>query len=212
MQIEARDELGTRSPTARSRWSSPAGFPAPTPRRRRSTKATGRVADGSWSDSTGVPPHRPFARHHRSDEGAGDDGTAFWTMPIGPTSRNGFGGLHGGVAFDLVTEAAIGGSTELLGPVDAHGALLRYLAPTTVGPFRAVPIVMPQDDGSVFSASRSTTTATMRSCAFSARSTRRSSSSASRTVPNRLPDVADRATLASNFGRLRWRRGCGWRR
>lgn len=78
------------------------------------------------------------------------EGTPFWTMPIGPSSRNGFGGLHGGVAFDLVTEAAVGGATALVGSVDAHGALLRYLAPAMVGPFRAVPTVMTQDDGSVF--------------------------------------------------------------
>lgn len=73
-----------------------------------------------------------------------------WTMPLGPASRNGFGGLHGGVAFDLVTEAAVGGASAELGPVEAHGALLRYLSPAEVGPFRAVPTVMAQDDGSVF--------------------------------------------------------------
>lgn len=80
----------------------------------------------------------------------GADGSRHWTMPIGENSRNGFGGLHGGVAFDLVTEAAVGGARDEVGPVDAHGALLRYLAPASVGPFRAVPTVMPQDDGAVF--------------------------------------------------------------
>ncbi len=80
----------------------------------------------------------------------GADGSPFWTMPISDSSRNGLGGLHGGVAFDLVTEAAVGGASSTVGPVRANGALLRYLAPATVGPFRAEPTVMVEDDGAVF--------------------------------------------------------------
>ncbi len=83
-------------------------------------------------------------------EGAADDGSPFWTMPSGQASQNGFGGLHGGVAFDLVTDAAVGAASRQIGPVRAYGALLRYLAPATVGPFRAVPIVMVEGDGATF--------------------------------------------------------------
>ena len=83
-------------------------------------------------------------------EGTADDGSSYWTMPSGEASQNGFGGLHGGVAFDLVTDAAVGGASRELGPVRANGALLRYLAPASVGPFRAVPIVMVEDDEVAF--------------------------------------------------------------
>lgn len=84
------------------------------------------------------------------EERTGDEAEHQWSMPLGPSSRNGFGGLHGGVAFDLVTEAAAGAATRAVGPVEAKSALLRYLAPATVGPFRAVPVVLPQEDGSVY--------------------------------------------------------------
>lgn len=83
-------------------------------------------------------------------EDVGPNGERSWSMPIGPSSRNGYGGLHGGVAFDLVTEAAAGAAAEAVGPVEAKSAFLRYLAPANVGPFRAVPVVLPQEDGSVF--------------------------------------------------------------
>lgn len=83
-------------------------------------------------------------------EQVGDDGQPQWSMPLSPASANGYGGLHGGVAFDLVTEAASGAATRAVGTVETKSALLRYLAPASVGPFRAVPSVMPQDDGSVF--------------------------------------------------------------
>ncbi len=73
-----------------------------------------------------------------------------WSMPNTPASRNGWGGMHGGVAFDLVTECAAGAAGSAVGPVEAKSALLRYLAPAIEGPFRAVPVVMPQGDGSVF--------------------------------------------------------------
>ncbi len=73
-----------------------------------------------------------------------------WTMPNTAASRNGWGGLHGGVAFDLVTEAASGaaGSPDIA--AEAKSAFLRYLAPAVTGPFRAVPTVLPQGDGAVF--------------------------------------------------------------
>lgn len=79
----------------------------------------------------------------------GDDGETC-RMALSAASRNGFGGLHGGVAFDLVTEAAVGAAAEA--GIAAHpvGALLRYLAPAIAGPFRAVPTAHPRDDGSMF--------------------------------------------------------------
>jgi uncharacterized protein (TIGR00369 family) len=73
-----------------------------------------------------------------------------WTMPLGPASRNGFGGLHGGVAFDLVTEAAVGSADDAGVRAQPAGALLRYLAPATGGPFRAVASAMPQGAGAAF--------------------------------------------------------------
>ena len=72
-----------------------------------------------------------------------------WTMPNTPASRNGWGGLHGGVAFDLVTEAASGAAGSRP-PAAAKSAFLRYLAPAITGPFRAVPTVLDQGDGAVF--------------------------------------------------------------
>ena len=68
-------------------------------------------------------------------------------MELSSASRNGFGGLHGGVAFDLVTETAVAAAGHGSQPV---GALLRYLAPAIAGPFRAVPSPHPRDDGSTF--------------------------------------------------------------
>lgn len=77
-------------------------------------------------------------------------GTPAWTMPLTPSSRNGFGGLHGGVAFSLVGDAAAGAAADRFGAAKTTSALLRYLAPGLVGPFRAVPEVMPQADGGAF--------------------------------------------------------------
>lgn len=149
VQIEARDELGTRvaDSTQQISFPKPPAGDAPAVDPEEMAKMHRRFMDrfdgacrltGRLHDIIGL------------DTATDADGQTYWTMPLGPSSRNGFGGLHGGVAFDLVTEAAVGGATAVLGPVDAHGALLRYLAPAMVGPFRAAPVVMPQDDGSVF--------------------------------------------------------------
>ncbi len=80
----------------------------------------------------------------------GPDREPAWTMPLTPGSRNGFGGLHGGVAFSLVGDAAAGAAARQFGSAKTTSALLRYLAPGLVGPFRAVPEVMPQADGGAF--------------------------------------------------------------
>jgi acyl-coenzyme A thioesterase PaaI-like protein len=68
-----------------------------------------------------------------------------WTMPLSPASRNGFGGLHGGVAFALVGDAAAGAAGG-----KTTSALIRYLARGVVGPFRAEPSEMPLADGDAF--------------------------------------------------------------
>ena len=83
-------------------------------------------------------------------ETTGEDGGPVWTMPLTPSSRNGFGGLHGGVAFSLVGDAAAGAAAHEFEGAKTTSALLRYLAPGLVGPFRAVPLVMPQTDGDAF--------------------------------------------------------------
>jgi uncharacterized protein (TIGR00369 family) len=81
----------------------------------------------------------------------GADGSPNWTMPSTSLTRNGFGGLHGGIAFDLVTHAAAESAAAATGsPAEAHGALLRYMRPAVGGPFRAVPTVLPQDGDAVF--------------------------------------------------------------
>ena len=68
-----------------------------------------------------------------------------WRMPLTGASRNGFGGLHGGVAFALVGDAAAGAAGG-----KTTSALIRYLARGVVGPFRAEPTVMPHVDGGSF--------------------------------------------------------------
>lgn len=90
--------------------------------------------------------------HDRLDLRATTDasGAPVWTMPLTESSRNGFGGLHGGVAFSLVGDAAAGAAALRFGVAKTTSALLRYLAPGLVGPFRAVPEVMPQADGGAF--------------------------------------------------------------
>jgi acyl-coenzyme A thioesterase PaaI-like protein len=91
----------------------------------------------------------PGRLHDSLDLRAAADGRT-WTMPLTPSSRNGFGGLHGGVAFSLVGDAAAGAAAAEFGAAKTTSALLRYLAPGLVGPFRAVPEVMPQADGDAF--------------------------------------------------------------
>ena len=81
---------------------------------------------------------------------AGPAGDTVWKMALGPTSRNGFGGLHGGVAFSLVGDAAAGAATAYFGAAKTTSAHIRYLAPGLAGPFRAEPLVMPQADGDAF--------------------------------------------------------------
>lgn len=89
----------------------------------------------------------------------GPGGGPAWRMPHRDLSRNGFGGLHGGVANALVDAAATGvvarGAAGGAG-VAAGGAgvaarscsaALRYLVPGTAGPFRADPTVLGVDDG-----------------------------------------------------------------
>ncbi len=152
VQVEAFDELGNRVADSTQQVSY---RPLPVAEGGDSEEANGRAAEmrrrfresfdgtcrlkGRLHDIIGLT------------EGEADDGSPYWTMPSGEASQNGFGGLHGGVAFDLVTDAGAGGASWQSGaPARANGALLRYLAPATVGPFRAVPTVMVEEDGAAF--------------------------------------------------------------
>jgi acyl-coenzyme A thioesterase PaaI-like protein len=82
----------------------------------------------------------------------GPGGAPAWRMPHRDLSRNGFGGLHGGVANALVDAAASGvvagnargGAGESAGCLSAA---LRYLVPGTAGPFRADPTILGVEDG-----------------------------------------------------------------
>jgi acyl-coenzyme A thioesterase PaaI-like protein len=105
----------------------------------------------SWMDRFNGECTLPGRLHDSLDLRAVDgDLGPVWTMPLTPSSRNGFGGLHGGVAFSLVGDAAAGAAAAQFGTAKTTSALLRYLAPGLVGPFRAVPEVMPQADGDAF--------------------------------------------------------------
>jgi uncharacterized protein (TIGR00369 family) len=82
----------------------------------------------------------------------GPDGGAAWRMPHQDLSRNGFGGLHGGVANALVDAAATGAvARDVPGgagvPARSLSAALRYLVPGTAGPFRADPTVLGVEEG-----------------------------------------------------------------
>lgn len=147
VQVEAFDELGTRiaDSTQQVSYRTVEGMAEAATERSAEMRARFRAGfdgicklAGRLHDTIGLT------------EGVARDGSPFWTMPSGEASQNGFGGLHGGVAFDLVTDAAAGGASKLMGPSRANGALLRYLAPASVGPFRAVPLVMLEDDGAAF--------------------------------------------------------------
>lgn len=84
---------------------------------------------------------------------AGPAGGPAWRMPHQDLSRNGFGGLHGGVANALVDAAATGAvARDVPGdgvdagvPARSLSAALRYLVPGTAGPFRADPTVLGVD-------------------------------------------------------------------
>lgn len=77
----------------------------------------------------------------------GPDGTPRWVIPLIDSNRNGYGGLHGGVATALVDAAAAGALADVAGrPARTTSAALRYLAPSTVGPIAAHPQVLHLDD------------------------------------------------------------------
>jgi acyl-coenzyme A thioesterase PaaI-like protein len=101
--------------------------------------------------------------------GTGPGGVPAWRMPSSPLSRNGFGGLHGGVSTALVDVAACDLATGVrpgvapsadaaphavpsvavaapaAAPARTVAASLRYLRPGTTGPFRAEPEVVGVD-------------------------------------------------------------------
>lgn len=72
-----------------------------------------------------------------------------WSIPLLGSNRNGFGGLHGGVATALVDAAAAGAVAHATGKsARTTSAAVRYLLPSMVGPFQAVPEVIRTDSGS----------------------------------------------------------------
>lgn len=74
-------------------------------------------------------------------------GAPHWTIPLIDINRNGYGGLHGGVAMVLVDVAASGAVAERAGrPARTTSAAVRYLAPSRVGPMVARPRVLRLDD------------------------------------------------------------------
>ena len=85
----------------------------------------------------------------------GPGGGPAWRMPHADLSRNGFGGLHGGVTTALVDAAATGlvaESASASGGADGRPArtvstALRYLEPGLKGPFRADPTIVGLADG-----------------------------------------------------------------
>lgn len=79
------------------------------------------------------------------DDEAG--GRPRWTIPLLDRNRNGYGGLHGGVATALVDAAAAGIVAEATGrPARTRSAAVRYLAPSVAGPISAHPEVLHLDD------------------------------------------------------------------
>lgn len=79
--------------------------------------------------------------------GTTDAGAPAWWMPHTERTRNGFGGLHGGVAAGLVDAAAAGAISSVTGgPARTRSAALRYPVPGTAGPFRADPVILGHDD------------------------------------------------------------------
>ncbi|MDY7103991.1 MAG: hotdog domain-containing protein [Actinomycetota bacterium] len=81
-----------------------------------------------------------------------EDGAAVWELGLSDASRNGFGGLHGGVAIALVEAAAVGAVVDAGGgggdvTATCRSASVRYLAPGMVGPFRAAPTIVARHGG-----------------------------------------------------------------
>jgi uncharacterized protein (TIGR00369 family) len=79
----------------------------------------------------------------------GEDGSA--TVAVDGWLRNPWGMLHGGVTACLIDVAAeLAGSAALGRPARATGEMVRFVAPSRVGPVRAVPTVLSLgDDGRV---------------------------------------------------------------
>lgn len=71
----------------------------------------------------------------------GGEGPEMW-IPLLDASRNGFGGLHGGVATAVVDAAAVAAVESIGHRGRTLTAAVRYLLPSLVGPFRATPTVV----------------------------------------------------------------------
>ncbi len=90
----------------------------------------------------------PFPEVLRISGPHGGDAERWWEIPLDDASRNGFGGLHGGVTTALLDVAAVGlVAAEHGGAPRTVSAAVRYLAPTVEHPVRAVPRVVAAADG-----------------------------------------------------------------
>jgi len=138
IHIDVHDDLGTRIAYSVQQIRFAGGEPAELDAERMA--AFRKVFYEQFDGACTLPGPLHELLDLRSQEGV-------WRMPLSDASRNGFGGLHGGVAFALVGDAAAGAA----GPgAKTTSALIRYLAKGVVGPFRAEPTVMPHVDGGAF--------------------------------------------------------------
>jgi acyl-coenzyme A thioesterase PaaI-like protein len=137
IELDVHDEVGTRA--ARSVQEVVFTGPAGEPQERAEMRA--RFYDAFRGRCSLEAPMREVLGIERDDSA----GAPAWTMALSDAGRNGFGGLHGGVAIALVEAAATGVVED--GPAVCQGAAVRYIAPGLVGPFRAVPTVVTRRGG-----------------------------------------------------------------
>lgn len=141
IEVELVDELGTHIARSIQEVVFPSGMPQPTPQlREEGREAFFSRLTGTCTLETSLEDLVQVAR----GDGPGDP---HWTIPLLPGNRNGYGGLHGGVATVLVDVAASGAVAEVAGrPARTVSAAVRYLVPSRVGPMVARPTVLRVDE------------------------------------------------------------------
>lgn len=124
-------------------------FMGPPPDRATGTASEFRRAFLAWFDGT-TRLEVALADELGMRGGTTADGAPAWWMPHTARTRNGFGGLHGGVAAGLVDAAAAGLVAATTGrAARTRSAALRYPVPGKAGPFRADPAVLGHDGDTV---------------------------------------------------------------
>lgn len=141
IEIELHDEHGTHVARSVQEVVFPGGLPDPTPQaREQSRQAFFSQLVGRCTLEGSLEEHVQVAR---SDE----PGAPSWTIPLLERNRNGYGGLHGGVATVLVDVAASGAVAEASGrAARTLSAAVRYLSPSRQGPIVARPAVLRVDE------------------------------------------------------------------